>query len=259
MLLVDSFSDIGSSHKICEDYILHGEDPIPYVVLSDGCSTSKFTDVGARILIHTFLKLMGYNGVDSIIDINKTIFSSEMVIELLNLPKECLDATLVLAFVLNDTVFIRMYGDGIILVKSIEGEIIVTEVEPQNNMPYYLSYLLNPINDGKFKKINNHQTKTVYNFDDNISNKTTTTEVRSFQTIVSYELKEFPTVLISSDGLGSFMHIEKEEVFKEILNFNGLNGPFVTKRVRKVIRNLSKQGIKHFDDISIGGFHFKED
>ena len=47
---VDHYMTIGSSHQVCEDYIISGTEPFPYIILSDGCSSSKDTDIGARIL-----------------------------------------------------------------------------------------------------------------------------------------------------------------------------------------------------------------
>ena len=53
MLQIDSYFTNGKVNKVCQDYVIHGETPVPYVILCDGCSSSKFTDVGARILAHS--------------------------------------------------------------------------------------------------------------------------------------------------------------------------------------------------------------
>ena len=44
---VDHFTKIGKNYLVCEDYILSGVSPTPYIILSDGCSSSKHIDVGA--------------------------------------------------------------------------------------------------------------------------------------------------------------------------------------------------------------------
>ena len=48
---LDWFMKTGRSHNICEDYVMVGLNPMPHMILADGCSTSPHTDVGARILV----------------------------------------------------------------------------------------------------------------------------------------------------------------------------------------------------------------
>ena len=48
----DSAVNIGSTHSLCQDYVIaRNPDRAPYVVLSDGCSSSNDTDIGARLLV----------------------------------------------------------------------------------------------------------------------------------------------------------------------------------------------------------------
>ena len=67
---IDHLLKKGKTHKICEDYIISGYNPAPYIILSDGCSSSKNTDVGARVLCHVAKQYLE-NSKDSIISINK--------------------------------------------------------------------------------------------------------------------------------------------------------------------------------------------
>ena len=55
---IDSFLKIGHSHEQCQDYILTGTDPCPYIILADGCSGAEDSDIGARLLCHTALKYL---------------------------------------------------------------------------------------------------------------------------------------------------------------------------------------------------------
>jgi hypothetical protein len=52
MIQTDIFRRIGATHAVCEDYIIEGNKPFPFIILADGCSTAKNTDMGARILCH---------------------------------------------------------------------------------------------------------------------------------------------------------------------------------------------------------------
>lgn len=48
----DSLFVIGSDHDICQDYVAHHNNGVKsYIVLADGCSGSKDSDVGARVLV----------------------------------------------------------------------------------------------------------------------------------------------------------------------------------------------------------------
>ena len=55
----DSVFNIGATHAVCQDYVIarSGETTFgspnagPYIILSDGCSSSPDTDMGARLLV----------------------------------------------------------------------------------------------------------------------------------------------------------------------------------------------------------------
>ena len=49
MIRTDTFIEIGSQHKVCEDYIIAKDN---YIILADGCSRSENSDMGARILCY---------------------------------------------------------------------------------------------------------------------------------------------------------------------------------------------------------------
>ncbi|OGS40257.1 MAG: hypothetical protein A3K77_00110 [Euryarchaeota archaeon RBG_13_31_8] len=49
---LDCISIIGNNYKVCQDYFLQLEDPIPGLIIVDGCGSSQHTDVGARLIAH---------------------------------------------------------------------------------------------------------------------------------------------------------------------------------------------------------------
>ena len=49
-LLLDAYYTIGRLHLFCEDYALHGWEPVPHLILADGCSAAPDSDLGARLL-----------------------------------------------------------------------------------------------------------------------------------------------------------------------------------------------------------------
>ena len=60
MINVDSFLKKGKQHFICEDYIINSDDrdTMPYIILSDGCSSSENTDIGSRVLVRSALNIL---------------------------------------------------------------------------------------------------------------------------------------------------------------------------------------------------------
>jgi hypothetical protein len=38
-------------HRFCQDYVCQGWDPIPHLILADGCSATPDSDLGARLLV----------------------------------------------------------------------------------------------------------------------------------------------------------------------------------------------------------------
>jgi len=48
-LCTDHYRTGKSRHKSCEDYTLSGSDPMPYLIVCDGCSSSPQTDIGAML------------------------------------------------------------------------------------------------------------------------------------------------------------------------------------------------------------------
>jgi hypothetical protein len=47
----DSYFEIGSTHQVCQDYALaYASDDFAYAIMSDGCTSSLNTDIGARLV-----------------------------------------------------------------------------------------------------------------------------------------------------------------------------------------------------------------
>ena len=54
-MISDSYFEIGNTHMVCQDYALNGSSPdnrLHYSIVSDGCSSSKHSEIGAQILCH---------------------------------------------------------------------------------------------------------------------------------------------------------------------------------------------------------------
>ena len=144
--MIDIFLEIGHQHKVCEDYIISGNAPEPFIILSDGCSSSNNTEMGARILCHLAKQYLRYRGNDlHNIDHKKMgrwiIHNAEMTARQLGLTLNCLDATLMVSYFIDNRLYVFVYGDGVIVLKKGD-EFSYYIVDFSNNAPYYLSYLI---------------------------------------------------------------------------------------------------------------------
>lgn len=261
----DSTFMIGNSHSICEDYAIHNDDSI---VLCDGCSSSKNTDVGARLLALTALSyLKKYDGentsllVESIVQKIKDIKLNSIFY---NLDSTMFDATLLMAKIFDDKIKVVLIGDGNIIVKSFPDNIYIHTYSFSNNMPNYLSYQLNDERRRLFtatKPILFCETHLIQ--PNGIIRKTGIFS----QHVSSYKVAEFPIedcewVLIVSDGLQSFqnlsgkMSVNHTHVLKQLTKFKTFTGDFVKRRLNRFKKECAKTfNWSHYDDLSVAGIH----
>lgn len=264
-IITDSFFTIGRSHQVCEDYCISGEEPLPYVALSDGCSSSKNTDVGARLLCHKNLPILA-NLVE------KNLDSSKMITSLISFPdrflpigmnNDMLDCTLSLCYANGKEGKIRtlVYGDGVI-VESSSGRMCLIEIKYLDNMPYYISYFTNEKKQHLYEEHFSDiypRTKLVL-----VNNKLAAVsgedykELCNIPYVCNSDMGTIDWVLIASDGLNSFKNVKTGEaiplrdVVEKFTNFKVKKGEFVKRTAKKALKELAKQNIYPMDDISLG-------
>lgn len=270
----DSFLEIGSQHQICEDFITSGFGFCNYVILSDGCSGSKNTNCGAMILTQLAkqylefreeeLHIINYDDMGDWI-----IYNAETIVKHLGLNLTCLDATLIIAFVLDGQIHIYVYGDGYVIMVDKLDVIQIDKITFSFNSPYYLSYRT----DFHRREIYNHMncSKTIKS--SYILEKSESFGSRSehYQLSSQYELKasDFKEVYVASDGIDSFIRngikLRDEDVIKSFLDIEresrdkNTKGVFIQRRCRKAIKMFRGEGWGHYDDISFGGFQLCHD
>lgn len=135
----------GKTHEICEDYAIAYNNVI---VLSDGCSGSPATDFGSRILCATALNLLrGMTEYEKQFKEEQCILTARPAARILNLPQDCLDATLLMAAINeNGSSIAAVYGDGVLAIKLKDGRIYYANINFKSNtpgasFPYYINYL----------------------------------------------------------------------------------------------------------------------
>lgn len=275
MINTDTFTEIGKTHRICEDYIISGFDPVPYIILSDGCSSSKHTDTGARILTHLAKKYLkdeaNVMGLESLVDINyremgTSIISQALLLaKFLNLNLSNLDATLIVSFFINNSIRIYIYGDGFIIWIDKDKNVRYIEISFNSNAPFYLTYLIDKEKNSIYKEANLHRIERfsdLPNLPDNFESVIETPYNK--ESYYEFNINESPTILITSDGISSFIHkdndmtIMTDSIVTEFTRFKTMKGEFVTRRIKKAIQDIKTNDIFHLDDITIGGYHLEE-
>lgn len=265
----DTFLRVGKQHAVCEDYILAGEQPFPYVILADGCSSSVHTDVGARLLCHSVKFLLELNPASHYLPeydciANFAIHNAKPAVDLLHINPSCLDATLIVAFVHENNVHVRMYGDGnIITVKRDNKDISLYRASYDKNAPDYVSYRADEHRRELYKNLQDNKRRVIkYVFNSTFS-KITAYEFGGPYNTFDFMLDEYECVLVASDGIETFLDQANpgngplliEQVIRELTAFKNPHGEFVKRRLKRMTQIFEGQSIYHFDDLSIGGFH----
>ena len=270
-MITGSFFTIGVSHRVCEDYAIHGED---YVILADGCSNgggpSLNTDWGARILCKSaeqHIDLLREEECDVENFANRVIYTAAAkVSSFANLNIECLTATLVIAIKREKDILAIRIGDGVIGGKRKDGSWDITSNEFENSAPYYLKYRLNPA-DYKLYIERFGESFTEYQWVGKEELKRTK-ETRCISQIFCkqvFPLSEYQYVFIGSDGWSSFYerihgvnrNIEIPEVLNVVTDFGNFQPGFLERQCFWIFRtaklgSFKKLGWENSDDFSIG-------
>jgi serine/threonine protein phosphatase PrpC len=258
MLHYDHYYTIGVTHQVCEDFAMQGDKPVPFLVLSDGCSGSENTEIGSRILTMTTKHLLE-NATDW--PWNYSIFGQQLinkaweVAEQMQLPSSVLDATVMLAFLYQESILVYVYGDGCLLFKDYSGNIHTIEISFTHNAPYYLTYW----NDEERREEYAKQEPNPLVLTNSINGLS---EAKPFQTPLSFcfSLKKFKMVAIASDGMTQCIDTSQKsklslnEVANHFLAVQEINDEFVKHHLKSTLKQYAQQGIYPADDLSIGVF-----
>jgi hypothetical protein len=249
---------MGMGHRVCQDYARAGrtpqENPLVYGIVSDGCSSSSDTDVGARLLALTAEHMLRNSYQKAWSD---RVFGDVSLVALrvregknwmpADLPNEALDATLL--FVATDQpnrVRFACMGDGVIATKDWDGELRIWDVEAPDGYPRYPNYVNN---EARRRSVEGGEPWVVH-FPG--GGEFRTSKVKSFdQTVVGAQV-----VAIFSDGVRSFTDAERRpipgaEIVAELMAFKNYQGAFVQRRLHAFLKAAAKRGWRHEDDLAM--------
>jgi len=282
----DCAFSIGATHTVCQDYALTGEYS---VVIADGCSGSVLSDFGSRVLSVTAMNKMSELQSLHDLDESELILLARPSAKVLNLPSECLDATLLCASKIEEAAEAVCYGDGVIAVKLDNRDTLVINIEYIDNYPFYINYLFDKTGRYKNWEVDHNQRIVTFsvireNGDIEIINDNCDASTRlgyngvevglirvmDRKTIVETIAPEVESIMVMSDGVHTFYQtvvsgtskhneiISYHDVLKELLNFKSYTGRFVQRRMNKFIKFCKKNNWGYGDDISVAAIYLGE-
>ena len=273
-LLLDAYYTIGKLHLFCEDYALHGWDPVPHLILADGCSAAPDSDLGARLLTLNARRLLprfAHAGNEGERLARHWPLGRRIVRRAarqardLGLDPSVLDATLLIAWCDGIAVHVHLYGDGCLAVRRTDGGVATIRVEYAENAPYYLSYLLDPERWALYQEaIGQPATAQRIHYQGD-AGESVRQECFDAPTAFSFDLATFPVVAAATDGLDSFVtaetgaRINMRAVAQTMLDFQTLDGAFVQRRLRQALVEYARRRVFNVDDIGLGAFVCRSD
>lgn len=276
----DSCFRMGSNHSVCQDYAASGlsVNGFPFVLVSDGCSGSAFTDYGSRFLVQAASLQMkpppsriseNWCPLDSLLD-GGLLSDARLMAQVTHLPRQCLDATLIRAVWKGDEIVVHRSGDGVIAARKREGGLWFVSTHFGENMPYYLSYRLDAREEQRYldsAKVM-HQivgTRTGGSLEGTVFWRTEKSpDVPLDRNLLVGEQRfgpEYDLVLIMTDGAESFQTndgnpVMLTSVLDQLFDIKSYSGEFITRRCNRFLGKFcAEQGWKHSDDLAVAGIY----
>jgi len=291
-LFIDSYFTKGVSHKVCEDYTMHGDiDGNQYAIVCDGCSGSDDTDFGARLLARsareaykTLIRGNYFSHITEHYD-RVRVLEEEIKLNLSSMVKSTYsnlnvaDATLMMAFNIADKMYVFVRGDGTYAYRERDtGDLIITEIEFHSGAPYYFTYDLHAVHNRLYAKLANQaKVVTTHRYNSNGELKDTKVETLKYDEVTYKTLDAWNIDFVSvmSDGVSAFQYSGKYmgektpdatnvfNIVQNVVAYKNHNGEFVQRRMNRAMRDFEKQGLENFDDVSVatiwlGGTYHEE-
>lgn len=256
MLCSDHCYIIGKTHQVCQDYALHGTQPIPFIIVCDGCSAAPHSDIGARIVTMTAQYVLQQPTQTLPPDYhdfgNEVIQAARNVIDKMQLSDEVLDTTLMVGMLIENRVKVYVYGDGCVLSKNATGCVQISDINFNHNAPFYLNYWQDLERWQEYAKCGATPLSIFHSDQANQVNLPFDEPL-----IFDFDLNTTPCVALASDGLTQFIDLNDQSrvpplnVAEILLDFKNSQGEFVQRRLRRALQQYEKQLIVPADDISL--------
>jgi len=278
LLSADAYFTIGHDHfhagKPCEDYaIASAHEGAAYAVVSDGCSSGRNTDVGARVVALATAAALREHWISTLrLDGNRAVANdihtrARSIVAgsatLLSLAEEDLLATCLYAYVTHSGGFVHLLGDGVIALQYRDGHIKAWRYEWEGNMPFYPAYT-----DASFERFTkahggdldgarmrgshfavhdkNAQTEPESSFE-----LTLREGIRGIILAIPSEIfATLKTIAVFSDGVTQIEGTDWKDAVREFLAYKSTTGAFVKRRAMRAIKDMEKRGKGPLDDFA---------
>lgn len=281
----DSAFQIGSTHVVCQDYAVAGEcadgtcvdgahapsasAPCrPYVILSDGCSSSPDTDVGARLLVKAAERLLRESGVQPAEDVAGLHAEAARLAlswaELLGLRPQAVDATLLTAHLDDEQLIVGCSGDGVVCLQTTGGAFDAYVVSYPEGYPVYPAYAHQPARMQTLADNGRARKEVTRLRAASIEERLRPARVRDgggLTEVFVVPAADYKFAALLSDGVHSFLHagraeaVPLESVLPELVSFKNTRGAFVGRRMRGFLKDCGRMGWRHGDDLSLAALH----
>jgi len=275
----DVYYEIGSSHRVCEDYTLSGifED-MAYTIVSDGCSSSKHSDLGARLLTHVakgvlyYLKNRNYINSQEVTSIFQELVIKKCleVKHTLGLPINVFDATLLISVVFDNNIWCVGWGDGYFIFVDKDDHKIVIETIYESGAPYYLSHEMSLEKKEAYEKEYGNSELIVNTYDINTTGDYSTIRhsyppTYLYPVNLNHPIQNYKFIVAASDGINTYEDNPKLdppdgssehkrysalEMIPSIVGYKGTAGEFVVRRMNRLKFDMDKVNRIHSDDVS---------
>jgi hypothetical protein len=270
----DSTFIIGATHSVCQDYAVARESSArgTYAILSDGCSTSPDTDIGARLLVKAAERILHSRREVEPSSLHESAAACALAwSNSLHLTPQAVDATLLTAHLNLNELIVMCSGDGVVAGELTDGSLDVYAISYPSGYPLYPAYLQQPErleafrSSGATREIRYFRSTSIAALAQPVSTTAndTSTQVFTFSTSV------YKYVALISDGIHSFFNtrqtitgqrvepLSMTEMLRELLAFKTLHGAFVARRVKKFLKDCRANGRQHADDLSLAVIHLE--
>jgi hypothetical protein len=290
----DSAFVIGSTHAVCQDYVVAGNPnsgQAPYVILSDGCSSSLDTDIGARLLVKSAERILNAAPQTEIRQLHATAAAEALQLAgLLGLIPQAVDATLLTAQVREHELLLACSGDGVIAIQDWSGVLEAYSIAYPSGYPRYPTYSQQPDRlaalsayeerpaecvsaapagqqqvsgtaiPKEIKHYRGHPRQAHLELEDSF---TSTEETEVF----TCDARSTQFAILLSDGIHSFCPTHGTESTKrvqpilfpsfarELLSFKNTLGSFAGRRLRRFLKDCRKRNWQHTDDFALGAIY----
>jgi len=272
-IYTDSYFHIGEQHLATglpnQDYALAGaEEGYAYAIVSDGCSSGGKTDVGSRILAHATQRALRSAYIQGrVFDrmrATRVRLETEAAIaasaQLLNLALRDLLATLLYAVVGDAGGYIRVYGDGVVVVAYQDGSMTLRSFSWKDNMPFYLAYTNDAL--ASFKEAHGNDLwkmrlieHVVHVQGDGVCEKhiehTLAEGIYGIHLPVPRdEVSQVEYIALFSDGVEQIEGELWVDAARELMRYKIPKGVFVKRRMIRGLKEYRKKGKRNLDDIA---------